>query len=243
MLAISPRIRLGVKNISFTILAKPFETLSRAKTRLKSVKNISDENLELKQRIADLSVDLFRMEGVSKENERLKELLAFSKGVPYKTIVAEVIARDSSDWRRMVIINKGKRSGIKLHMACATTRGLIGTVSEVGPDSSKVMLITDPNSRIGVIVEPSREGGVLVGSPDGSPRVIYLSLDAKVEKKDKVLTAGFGFFLPKGLPVGEVSKTEIESTSLYKFAVVDTFESLNRLEEVLCIDTARDGKY
>ena len=209
------------------------------RTRFAEARYLSEENLLLKQRLAGLSVALARMKELALENERLRSLLDFKKSTPYKTIAARVIARDSTDWRRAIIISKGATHGIKTAMPCATTKGLIGSVVEVGPTSSKVMLINDPNSRVGVIVEPSRESGVLTGSLEGLSKVIYLSLDAKIEKGNGVLTAGFSHLFPKGLAVGEVTEVGVERTGLYKYAVVDPFEDMNKIEEVICIAADR----
>lgn len=237
VIALNPKIISGFKNFTFGILTKPIKALSGVKIYFKRIKNLSEENLLLKQRVASLSIELARKKEISSENKRLRSLLDFKKELHYKTIISKVIARDSTDWRRAIIINKGTRDGIREHTSSATAKGLIGTVVEVGPSSSKVMLITDPNSRVGVIIEPSRESGVLIGSPEGEPRVIYLSLDAKIERGDKVLTAGFSAFFPKGLAIGRVREIGLEKTGLYKYAVVDPFEDMGKIEEVVCIDT------
>ena len=233
---LNPKIRAGLKNFTFGVLTKPVKVLSGVKTYFKRIKNLSNENLLLKERVASLSVALARTKETSLENKRLRSLLDFKKGLRYKTTISRVIARDSTDWRKAIIINKGTRDGIREHTPSATAEGLIGSVVEVGPSSAKVMLITDPNSRVGVIIKPSRERGVLIGSPHGEVRVIYLSLDAKIKRGDKVLTAGFSRFFPKGLRVGKVTEIGLEKTGLYKYAIVDPFEDMGRLEEVVCID-------
>ena len=182
------------------------------------------------------------MKEVSLENERLGKLLKFKKSLRYKTIVAKVIARDTTDWRSAIIVDKGRSLGIREHMPCVTTKGLIGSVAEVGFASSKVMLITDPNSKIGVVLESSRESGVLVGSSQGACRVIYLSLDADIKKGEKVLTAGFSAFFPKGLVVGEVTEVGIETPGLYKYAIVNPVCDIGKIEEVICIEVDKDAK-
>ncbi|UCD55036.1 MAG: rod shape-determining protein MreC [Candidatus Omnitrophota bacterium] len=239
IILLNPKLITGFKNFTFGILIKPLKAISGVKIYFKRIKNLSEENLLLKQRVASLSIELTRKKEISLENERLRSLLDFkNKEFPhYKTIISKIIARDSTDWRRAIIINKGARDGIRKYASSATAKGLIGTVVEIGPSSSKVMLITDPNSRVGVIIEPSRESGVLIGSPEGECRVIYLSLDAKIERGDMVKTCGFSAFFPKGIAIGTVREIGLEKTGLYKYAVVDPFEDMGRLEEVVCIDT------
>ena len=235
LIVISPKIRVGLKDFSIAILTKPLRILSKVGTYFSNKKNLANENLSLKQRLASISVELARMEDIALENKRLGKILKFKKTFRYKTIIAKVIARDYADWRSSLLINKGKINSIKEHMACATHKGLLGSVREVNADSSKVMLITDPNSRVGVMVEPSRESGLLVGMPKGGCKVIYLSLDANIKEGDRVLTAGFSKFFPKGLPIGTVKEVGIQNTKLYKYAVLDTFQNMNEIEEVVCI--------
>jgi len=235
LIVVSPKVRIGLKNFSMGILTKPLRILSKIGTYFSNKKNLADENLSLKQRLASISVELARMEDIALENKRLGKILNFKKTFRYKTIIAKVIARDSIDWRSSLLIDKGEINGMKEHMACATDKGLLGSVGEVNSDSSKVMLITDLNSRVGVIVEPSRESGLLVGMPEGGCKVIYLSLDANIKEGDRVLTAGFSKFFPKGLPVGTVKKIGIQKAKLYKYAILDTFQNMNEIEEIVCI--------
>lgn len=239
ILASSHKTRLAVKNFAFGILVKPFRVASGAKAYLTGVKNISEENLLLKQRLAMLSLELARTKNIASENERLKALLNFKKDLDYRAIAAKVVGRDSTDWRKTVIINKGKNQGIKERMPCATAKGLIGSVVEVGPDSSKVMLLTDPNSRVGVRLVPSREAGVLVGFSQGKCKVIYLSLDGDIKEGEAVFTASFSAFFPQGLMVGRVTEVANEKANLYRYAFVRLAEDMNKIEEVICIDAEK----
>jgi rod shape-determining protein MreC len=234
----SPKIRILFKNSLFAALSKPFEYSSGAKGYLARVGRISTENTALKQELGTLSVTLAILKDAFLENERLKKLLDLEKSLPYKTIAAKVIARDPADWGQAITINKGKKHGIREGMPCAAIRSFIGSVIETAPSSSKIMLINDPNSRVGVIIESSRETALLAGTPQGLCKALYLSLDGKTRKGDKVLTAGFSVQYPKGLAVGNVVATGAEKTGLYKYAIVKPEEDLNEIEEVLCIDTA-----
>jgi rod shape-determining protein MreC len=116
-----------------------------------------------------------------------------------------------------------------------STKGLVGRTVEVGRRSTKVLLITDPNSKVGVLIARNRHGGVLIGRPDARCRMIYISPDADVSIGDKVITAGLGGIFPKGMLVGEVVKIDKEPGRLYKYAVVKPADDLSKLEEVLCV--------
>jgi rod shape-determining protein MreC len=234
-----PRLRSALKGFAFDALTAPLRVVRGARGYFARLKGLSDENLLLKQRLAEVSVALARTREARLENERLGALLDFKKTLTYETIIARVVGRDSTDWRRAVIINKGKRHGIRVNMPCATARGLIGRVAETAPQTSKVMLITDPNSRVGVILEPSRESGILTGFAEGRCKAVYLSLDSEIKKGERVSTAGFSAFFPKGLVVGKVVNTTVEKTNLYKSAVIDPIVDMNKIEEVICIDVEK----
>ncbi|MFC1576241.1 rod shape-determining protein MreC [Candidatus Omnitrophota bacterium] len=239
IIAFNPRIAVWFKNFTFGILVGPLKAFSGVKTYFISRKNLSEENFELKQRLAMLSVELARTKDLPSENERLEALLGFKKNLRNKAIAARIIARDPTDWRRSMIIGKGKKDGMKERMPCVTADGVVGCVVEVGSGSSKVMLITDPDSRLGVVLESSGESGLLVGTPEGSCKVIYLSLDTGVKDGEKVVTAGFSSFFPEGLTIGTVKEVDVEKAKLYKYAIVTPAADLSKIKEVVCIDMER----
>jgi len=197
--------------------------------------SLRDERDVLKQKVAFLSRRIEETASVYSENLRLKELLNFKAALPYATIPAQVIGRDPSSWSSSVIINKGYLDGIRNNRAVISARGLVGRVAEVGKRSSKIMLITDLNSKVGVVITRNRQGGILTGRPDGKCRIMYIALDSDVAPGDKVMTAGLGNIFPKDILAGEVAGTYKEPGRLYKCAIVKTAQDLSKLEEVLCI--------
>jgi rod shape-determining protein MreC len=179
--------------------------------------------------------EIARLNEYRSENQRLKALLDFRRELPIQTIPAFVIGRDPSNWANSVIIDRGEDRGIQTNRAVLTARGLVGRVVEVGKSSGKVLLITDPNSKVGVIIQRNRQGGLLVGRPDGRCKMIYISPDADVCAGDEVITAGYGSIFPKGIMAGKVVDVGKEPGRLYKYAIVKPAQDLSRIEEVLCI--------
>ena len=214
------------------------ESVHRAWALVKKIipfSSIREENRLLRERINLLNRKIEELKVVSAENARLKTILDFRKTIPYVTIPAQVIGRDPSNWSNSIIIDKGINSGLKFNKAVLSTKGLVGRVLEVGRYSAQVLLITDPNSKVGVVIARNRQGGILVGMPDGLCKIIYISLDSDVLPGDKVITAGYGGVFPKDIMVGQVVSVGREPGRLYKYAVVKTAQDLSRLEEVLCI--------
>ncbi len=197
--------------------------------------SLREENRILRERINLLNRRIEESKILSAENDRLKTLLAFRKNVPYSMIPAQVIGRDPTNWSNSIIIDKGSANGLRENKAVLFTKGLVGRLIETGKTSAKVLLITDPNSKVGVLIQRNRQGGILVGRPDGRCKIVYIALDSDVAPGDKVITAGFGSVFPKDIMVGVVMKVAKEPGRLYKYAIVKTSEDLSKLEEVLCI--------
>lgn len=196
---------------------------------------LREENRILHDRVDLLTRMAEETEAIRDENTRLKALINFKKIIPYTSIPAEIIGRDPSNWSNSIIISKGKADGIKENMAVMSTRGLVGRVIEAGNRSSKVLLITDPNLKVGIMIRRNRQGGVMVGRPGGRCKVIYISLDSDAKIGDKIITAGFGSVFPRGILIGEIEHVGKEEGRLYKYAIVRPSQDLSKLEEVLCI--------
>ena len=196
---------------------------------------LKEENKILRDRVDLLTRMAEETKAINDDNARLRSLLDFSKMIPYRSIPAQVVGRDPSNWSNSLIIDKGSSSGIETNMAVMSTRGLVGRIVEVGKNSSKALLITDPNLKVGVLIRRNRQGGIMTGTPGGRCKIIYISLDSDVKPGDKVMTAGFGRAFPKGILIGEIEKVGKEEGRLYKYAILKPSQDLSRLEEVLCI--------
>ncbi len=194
-----------------------------------------DEIKRLHSKIDAYSQEILRLKAIEADNSRLKGLLYFKKQVPFWTVPAQVIGRDPSNWSNSVIIDKGRDQSIRPNMAVVSPRGIVGRVVEAGRNSAKVLLITDPNSKVGAILEKNREGGIVVGRPGGACKMIYISLDSDMAIGDKVFTAGYGAIFPKGILIGEVAGCGKEPGRLYKYAIIRPSQDFSKLEEVLCI--------
>ncbi len=229
-----PAVRIRLLDSSAVVL-DAFHYIGAAARRAIPFASYRDEIRMLQKRIDYMNRRLEETASVSAENEKLKELLDLKTTLPFTTLAAQVIGRDPSNWSNSLIIDKGLDDGVKQNKAALSAKGLVGRVVEVGRHSSRILLITDPNSKVGVVIQRNGHGGVLVGRPDGRCKMIYIALDSDTAAGDKVLSAGFGSAFPKGILVGEVIEVGKERGRLYKYAIVKPAEELSRVEEVLCI--------
>jgi len=175
------------------------------------------------------------------ENDRLRKLLSLrsrQESVFKKVTASEVIGRSVGGWRDTLIINKGKRDGIKRDMPVVASEGLLGKIVEVTYSTSKVKLLTHPRIRVGALIQRSRQMGVIYGTADGECRMKYIAMDADVRSGDKVLTAPFSRLFPKGILIGEIHQVWKEPGQLYMIASIKLAQDIHRVEEVLIVEAS-----
>jgi rod shape-determining protein MreC len=120
-------------------------------------------------------------------------------------------------------------------MAVAAADGVVGRVIEVFPNAAKVLLITDPNSGVDVIVQRTRAQGIMEGRIEESCILKYVKKSDDVQVGDRIITSGLGGIFPKGLLAGKVTKVERKRPGIFQAVEVDPTADLSRLEEVLIL--------
>ncbi|MCC7047799.1 MAG: rod shape-determining protein MreC [Alphaproteobacteria bacterium] len=138
------------------------------------------------------------------ENAILRNLTGFVPEAAATEVSARVIGASGGAYVRSVLVAAGARHGVRKGQAAVAGAGLAGRVTEVGDRSARVLLITDLNSRIPVVVESSRDQAILAGDNSDRPRLDYLRPNARVSPGDRVVTSGIGGIFPPGIPVGVV---------------------------------------
>lgn len=196
---------------------------------------LNKQNAELNKEIIRLNAQLVKLKETELENQRLRLLLGLKNSTTGLSVPAMVIARDSSIWRDSLLLDKGTKGKIKRNMVVIADEGLVGRITETGPWFCRVMVISDPNSRVSAIVQRTREQGIVEGNVLGQIRLKYLDADADVEVGDIVLTSGLGTVFPKGIIIGRIYKIKLDTTFRYKYAFIKPEVNLRKLEEVLCI--------
>ena len=187
--------------------------------------------------VAELQLENDRL---ADENKRLRDEVQWEQRIPWETRLTRVVGRDPFNWWRRVKINLGtnKEARLRLNQPIISVRGeLVGRISEVGPLTSWVLLVGDPNCRFSALLKESRsEGGIV--SPrqySADPRVVeltYLPNDAEVRPGQAVVTSGMGGVFPKEIPVGQVVDSWVSRDGLYTEARVKLHANLNQLETV-----------
>lgn len=199
------------------------------------------ENEKLKQRITQLELERNRFLEAEATNSRLQQLLDFRSQLPSVTVTATIIANSASNWFQSCVIDKGSAHGVRAGMSVVTPLGVIGRIVEVTAQSAKVLLLTDPNSGIDVIVQRTRARGIVSGSLENSTILKYVKRSEDVQIGDRLISSGLDGIFPKGLMVGTVTKVRKETLGLFQAVEVIPAVTTAQTEVVLVVN-ARESK-
>jgi rod shape-determining protein MreC len=193
------------------------------------------ENERLHRRIQELEVERHRLLEADAVNRKLQQLLEFRSQLPTKAVTASIIANSASSWFQGCILDKGSADGVQKDMAVVTPLGVVGKVVSVTKRSAKVILLTDANSGIDVLVQRTRSRGIVSGSLDNGTVLKYMKRSEDVQVGDRLITSGVDGVFPKGLLVGTVIKVNKQHLGLFQSVEVLPAVQSSRVEEVLVV--------
>lgn len=187
--------------------------------------------LELQERLGELN----------SENQKLKKLLGYVEEQKNKGIVARIVGRSADHWWQQVTLSRGSQDGIKPGFVVMGTGGLVGRIVAVTPHTSRVLLISDSSSRVGVTISRSRHMGFIGGQ--GSSRAVLQFFDKvpDVRRGDIVATSSVSSMFPSGLPVGRIESVNLEKSPAPE-AIVELTAPISYLEWVSVYPSREDGK-
>lgn len=206
------------------IVAHPISTVNSAVSEIINLANIYDENLYLKTENERLRNWQSTARLLTQENIVLRDLLHTQPEPGITYVSGRIIGDSGGPFIRAVILNAGKRDGLKSGVAVVTGDGLVGRIVEVGERSSRVLLLTDLNSKIPVVVENSRYRAILSGNNSENLFLIFLPENEEVKLSDRIVTSGHGGLFPAGLPVGEVTKINGNIAEVTPYVRLDQLE-------------------
>ena len=211
-------------------LSQPAAAISDGVQAVRQLANIHEENDRLRRENARLLAWQEASRRLMAQNQALMSLLDYKPDPRAKYIAARVIGDSGGAFVRSMLINAGRRDGLAKGQAAMTGHGLAGRVTSVGLRSARILLITDINSRVPVIVQASRDRAILAGDNSRLPRLVFLPSNASVNSGDIVVTSGHGGIFPAGLPVGRITRSDDGVVR------VNPFVQFEKLEFVRLID-------
>jgi len=151
---------------------------------------------------------LIKLNLLSKDNMRLREILSLQESSNDDNLSAAVISRKTGGWWRQIILNKGSKDGVEIGSVVIGPGGLLGIVKNISLFTSSVTLITSPESKLGVWVDRIQINGLLVGLGDDYPSLILYSKDADIKVGDFVSSSPASTLLPPNIPIGIVQSID-----------------------------------
>jgi rod shape-determining protein MreC len=201
---------------------------------------------QLQEQLNTSVIDSVRVRELEIENTELRAQLEYKQGNPDyllsgATVLEEndnrarVLSQDPSTLINSLIIDQGREEGVEVGMPIVTPAGLVGRVTEVGSNWSRVLLLSDTTSSVNAVVQSTRATGIVQGQGQGSDMLVmrFLPLGESVQVDDLILTSGIGGAFPKRLVIGQVVQVRQRDTDLFTEAVIRPSVDLPRLEFVL----------
>lgn len=226
--------------------------LSDMSDNFDTMKQMKKENEELQSKVDELTIDNTRLRQEQYELERLRELYKLDENYSdYKKVGAHVIANNGSNWFSDFTIDKGSNDGIKEDCNVMAGSGLVGIVTEVGPDYARVRSIIDDASNVSAMTLSTSDTCVVRGDlelmADGRIRFEKLANNgSKIEVGEQVVTSHVSDRFVQGLFIGYISEIEVDSNNLTRSGYITPAVDFSKLQEVLVITQTKqemtDGK-
>ncbi len=223
-----------------TLFAEVRTAAGEVVSTARDLRTLRQRNNELEALVERLTVENLQLSEVVTENEKLRSFFSFAQTNPTYDfrggqVVARVIGDSASAYSDIIQIDLGEQHGIQRGMPVVTDRGFVGRIVHVYPQSSEVLLLTDPNSSINVMTQASRAPGSLTGRPGQLPLMNFIPPDIDISVGEIVMTSGLGGAFPKGLVVGQVVDVLKNDDRMFQQAVIRPTVDFSRLELVLVI--------
>ncbi len=221
----------GISSVEDTIASAVEDATATPET----VTALREQNQELRSTIAQL-------EEYRQEAERLQGTFKLTSAYDAKTVTGRVLSRSMDPWNMVVTIDKGSNDGIRSGLPVLGSSGLVGQVVSTTPFTSDVRLLADPQSGVAVMVQSTRDEGIVRGNLDGLLYLENVDDDAEVKVGDVIITSGLGGGFFRGIIVGTVVKVDGEPGSSKFEVVVEPNASAKAYEEITVITSMDSDK-
>ena len=217
---------VGVSLPVVKFAAFPFNTVINLLINFQELIDAKKDNAALKEENSKMRALYITAVNLNNENKELKNLLKFviPKSVNY--VVAKISGRSHGLFNQNLFINAGLNRNVAEGNIVTGAVGMIGRVVDVAEDKSRLMLVTDPSSRIPVIASNARARGILVGTNNNLMEILYLSKNHQIKVGDMIFTSGDGDVLPPGILIGVVRKVD------KSYVGVEMIEDINNADIV-----------
>ncbi|HVJ30140.1 MAG TPA: rod shape-determining protein MreC [Gammaproteobacteria bacterium] len=213
----------------------PFSTWHSMRDTFAERNALIEENRQFRRERLETEGRLQRLDGLERENQRLRELLDSTARVGSRALVAEILSVELDPYRQR-LLNRGLVDGVYVGQALIDAQGVVGQVVRVGPLTSEALLITDADSAVPVSVNRNGLRTIAVGTGDsGRLRLRNITNNASIVVGDVLMSSGLGGVFPAGYPVGRVTEVTLRPEQGFAEVLAEPSSTLDRDREVLLL--------
>lgn len=222
------------------------EWFSDLSKRMDTMSELRKENKKLQAELDELSITNNRLQQDKYELQRLQELYELDQSYPdYKKIGAHITANDSGNWFSSFVIDKGKKDGIKKDMNVIAGKGLVGLVTEVGPNWARVRSIIDDSSNVSSLLLSTSDKCIVSGDLTliESKKMKFTRLpnnDNEIQVGEQVVTSHISDKYLEGILIGYISEITVDSNNLTRSGYITPAVDFQYLQEVLVITQTKE---
>jgi len=231
-----------------SVLRQSGQTVSSFFATLGEIDRLRTENQDLTTQVDELATQNRSLESLQAQNQQLTDLLQVRSSLDYESTAAEVISRRITDQEHVISLDRGTNAGIEVNDPVVGGGGaLVGQVVEVGPNYSRVLLITDERMNVVGLLEQSRGVGTVRGRLERPLEMDGISASNTVSLGEAVVTAGIELSAdirspyPKGILIGTIADVQRSPDQLFQTALVTPAANFETLEYVLVITNYQGG--
>ena len=214
------------------VVQQPLASLQETVGKTRGILYLAAENARLRAENETLQRWQSTALALEAQNRVMRGLVKLGPAAPPILRTEPIIAEPGGLYVRSVLVGGGAHDGLGKGQAAMAGAGLAGRITEIGAWSARVLLITDLNSRIPVILEGTRTHAILAGDNSRNPYLMYLPKAAAISPGDRLVTAGHDGVFPTGLPVGRVASIENGEIRVEPIADLDRLEYLEVVDSV-----------
>jgi rod shape-determining protein MreC len=214
------------------MLLAPIEAASGAWARYGQLVGVREVNDALYQRIAELEEANLQYREALVASGNLQRIASMRDDFEVAMLPSEIVGLDVSPWFRSVLVDRGRKHGVRSGSPVITDQGVVGLVTATSERAAKTMLLLDRQSAIDGIVQRSRARGIVRGRGTGELAFEFVVRGSDVREGDVVITSGMGGVYPKGLRIGVVRSISDPAGRLLQTAVLAAAVDFGRLEQV-----------
>lgn len=200
-----------------------------------ALQGVEEDNRQLRRELDLLKEQNGQLRESAAATDRLAALLEFKQQALPTLIAAQVIGRDTGNWYKTIILNKGTSDGLESDQGVITPAGVVGRIVKATSSTSVVLLLTDPNNAIAGLIQRTRDEGIVGGTTHGTAQLKYIPLLSDARPGDRVVTSGLVGGFPRGLSIGTITRIDKEDEALFQSAELVPEVDPNHVEEVLVI--------